>query len=261
MKTLIRLVLRIFPRPFLIRTSYFFMGLFKPFLRGNNVECPVCRSTFRKFLPYGVSSRNNVLCPTCLSLERHRLIWLYLRNQSDFLTKPRKLLHIAPEQCFYNRFKQFSHIDYITADLESPIADFHFDLHEIPFDENSFDMILCNHVLEHVVDDRKVLSEFFRVLRPGGFAILQVPQDSKRESTFEDPNITDAWQREKYFGQKDHLRVYGLDYPARLRESGFIVEERPVSEGFTPDLISRYRLAPDETLYVAIKPLWNYHSH
>ena len=254
MKNLIRWALRFFPRPFLIRISYLFMGLFKPFLRGNSVECPVCRSTFSKFLPYGVNSRYNVLCPTCLSLERHRLIWLYLGEQSDFLTKPRKLLHVAPEQCFYNRFKKYNHIEYITADLESPIADYHFDLHEIPFADNSFDMALCNHVLEHVTDDRKVMTEFLRVLRPGGFAILQVPLEPQRPTTFEDPSITSPRQREKYFGQKDHLRVYGLDYPDRLRECGFVVEERLVSDAFSAELINRYRLAPDETLYIASKP-------
>jgi SAM-dependent methyltransferase len=230
------------------------MGLFKPFLRGNKVECPVCESTFRKFLPYGVNSRSNVLCPTCLSLERHRLIWLYLQNQTDFLTRPRRLMHVAPEQCFYNRFKKLTHIDYVTADLESPLAEYHFDLHEIPFEENSFDMILCNHVLEHVTDDRKVMSEFLRVLKPGGFAILQVPLEPHRPVTFEDPAITDPREREKAFGQKDHLRVYGLDYAVRLRDAGFSVGEKLVSATFTPDQINRYRLAPDETLYIASKP-------
>lgn len=254
MKTLIRWILRIFPRPFLIRISYSLMGLFKPLLRGNQVECPVCGSTFRKFLPYGVNSRSNVLCPTCLSLERHRLIWLYLENQTDFLTKTRRLLHVAPEQCFYTRFKQYSHLDYITADLESPIADYHFDLHEIPFEGNSFDMILCNHVLEHVTDDRIVMSEFLRILRPGGFAILQVPLEPHREMTFEDPAITEPRQREKYFGQKDHVRVYGRDYAGRLRDCGFMVEERLVSDHFPAGMISRYRLAPEETLYIASKP-------
>jgi len=254
MKTIIRWFLRVFPRPFLIRMSYLFMGLFEPFLYGNKVECPVCGSTFRKFLPYGVNSRSNVLCPTCLSLERHRLIWLYLQKQSDFLTKPRKLLHVAPEQCFYKRFRKYKHIEYLTADLESPIADDHFDLHEIPFENNSFDMILCNHVLEHVTDDRVVMSEFLRVLRPGGFAILQVPLEPLREFTFEDPAITDPKQREKVFGQKDHVRVYGRDYPERLRKCGFAVEERPVSASFPSELIERYRLASDETLYIATKP-------
>ena len=253
MKSLIRWVLRIFPRPFLIRASYPFMGLFKPFLRGNAVECTVCGSTFRKFLPYGVNSRPNVLCPSCLSLERHRLIWLYLQKQSDFLVKPRKLLHVAPEQCFYTRFRKYSHIEYVTGDLESPIADYHFDLHDIPFEENSFDMILCNHVLEHVTDDRRVMREILRVLRPGGFAILQVPLEPHRETTYEDPSVTDPRQREIQFGQKDHLRVYGRDYAGRLRECGFVVEERPVTRDFSEAEITRYRLAPEETLYIASK--------
>lgn len=162
-------------------------------------------------------------------------------------------MHIAPEQCLYARVKQLTHIDYVTADLESPIADYHFDLHKIPFADNFFDMILCNHVLEHVSDDRKVMSELLRVLNPGGFAILQVPLEPIRESTFEDPAITDPRQREKYFGQKDHVRVYGRDYPDRLRECGFFVEERLVSEGFSTEMINRYRLSPDETLYIASK--------
>jgi SAM-dependent methyltransferase len=254
MKTLIRWILRIFPRPLLIRLSYSLMGLFRPFLKGNKVECPVCGSTFSKFLPYGVNSRSNVLCPACLSLERHRLIWLYLEQQSDFLARPRRLMHVAPEQCFYNRFKEYTHLDYITADLESPIADYHFDLHEIPFEADSFDMILCNHVLEHVDDDRKVMSEFLRILRRGGFAILQVPLEPDRAVTYEDPAITSPGQREKHFGQKDHVRVYGRDYAGRLSACGFSVEERPVAGHFTPELIERYRLAPDETLFIATKP-------
>jgi SAM-dependent methyltransferase len=234
--------------------SYLFMGMLKPFLRGNAVKCPVCGSSFRKFLPYGVNSRSNVLCPACLSLERHRLIWLYLQEKSDFLTRPRKLLHVAPEQCFYSRFRKYDHIEYVTADLESPIADYHFDLHDIPFEADSFDMILCNHVLEHVTDDRRVMSEFLRILRPGGFAILQVPLEPHRPVTYEDTSITDPHQREIAFGQKDHVRVYGLDYPNRLRDCGFRVAELAVSNEFTAAQTAYYRLAPAETLYIAYKP-------
>jgi SAM-dependent methyltransferase len=254
MKALIRWVLRIFPRPFLIRMSYLTMGLFKPFLKGHAVKCPVCGSEFRKFLPYGVNSRSNVLCPTCLSLERHRLIWLYLQEKSDFLTKPRRLMHVAPEQCFHARFKQLNHIEYITADLESPIADYHFDLHEIPFEPDSFDMILCNHVLEHVENDRRVMSECLRVLKSGGFAILQVPLDPNREVTYEDPSIVDPRLRELHFGQKDHVRLYGRDYPDRLRECGFRVEEFRVADEFSIEQIEYYRLASQETLFIALKP-------
>ncbi|HBB92907.1 MAG TPA: SAM-dependent methyltransferase, partial [Bacteroidales bacterium] len=201
------------------------MQVIKPFLNGDKVTCPVCGSSFKKFLPYGVHSRNNVLCPSCLSLERHRLIWIYLERETDFFTAPRRVLHVAPEQCFLGRFRKLKNLVYMTADLESPIADYHFDLHKIPFECNHFDAILCNHVMEHVADDRKVLSEILRVLRPGGLAILQVPRDPGLTATYEDSAITDPRDREVHFGQKDHVRLYGTDYPDRLRSAGFLVSE------------------------------------
>jgi len=220
MKSLIRFLLRALPRPLLIRLSYPFMSLVRPFLSGNRVACPVCTGSFSRMLPYGVTPRSNVLCPSCLSLERHRLIWLYLVRVPGILTIPVKLLHVAPEQCFHGRFKKMVHIDYVTADLESPLAEYHFDLHSIPFAQDTFDLVLCNHVLEHVEDDRRVMGEILRVLKPGGLAILQVPQDTDRDVTYEDPSITDQKEREKHFGQKDHLRVYGRDYPIKLRQAG-----------------------------------------
>lgn len=254
MRALVRWALRFFPRPFLIRMSYLLMGFFKPFLSGNKVLCPVCSSSFRKFLPYGVRSRENVLCPECLSLERHRLIWLYLARTGGMSGPRIRLMHVAPEQCFYGRFKELSNLDYVTADLESPIADYHFDLHEIPFETDSFDLVLCNHVLEHVADDRRVMSEILRILRPGGFAILQVPLENERPVTYEDPSISSPKDREKHFGQKDHVRVYGRDYPDRLRQAGFMVLEWPAADHFAPDEIEKYRIASDEVLFIASKP-------
>ena len=153
MKALYKYLLNKLPRPLLIRLSYIFK-LFAPLVyKGDNVYCPVCDRSFRKFLSYGskVAHRENVLCPYDLTLERHRLMWYYLQNHSDFFTKKElKLLHIAPEQCFHKKFKEQENLIYLTADLESPIADIHFDLHEIPLEENSFDVVFCNHVLEHV---------------------------------------------------------------------------------------------------------------
>lgn len=253
MKALIRWALKIIPRPLLIRFSYILMGVYKPFLKGNSVTCPVCGSSFRKFLPYGVRSRENVLCPSCLSLERHRLIWLYLENYTDFKTAPRKILHVAPEQCFLQKFRNMPNLEYLTADLESPIADYHFDLHEIPFGPGTFDMVLCNHVLEHVKDDRKVMTEILRILKPGGMAVLQVPIETANSVTYEDPSIVDPQERERHFGQKDHLRLFGTDYPERLRQAGFIVNEWPVKDHFSPEEILRHRLAAEEILYIAHK--------
>jgi SAM-dependent methyltransferase len=145
-------------------------------------------------------------------------------------------------------------LEYLTADLESPIADYHFDLHEIPFDAGQFDTVLCNHVMEHVRDDKKVLSEILRILKPDGFAILQVPLDPNLEKTYEDSSITDPRAREKHFGQKDHVRLYGRDYPEILRKCGFNVIEWVPGEHLSEEEVEKFRLAKTEILYIAKKP-------
>ena len=255
MKKIIRFLLKNIPRPILIRLSYFFR-LFTPILyKGNNVECPVCQKHFRTFLPYGyVNQRENVLCPYDLTLERHRLMWLYLKNESVFFTKSNlDVLHIAPEQCFYKLFKNQKNINYLTGDLESPLADLHFDLHNIPLQENKFDVVFCNHVLEHVTDAKQCMSELYRVMKPGGFGIFQVPQDFTREVTYEDPSIDTPEEREKHFWQYDHVRLFGLDYPEWLRSVGFIVEEYNPQKNFNLEQFERYRLMKNEILYIARK--------
>lgn len=250
MKSAYRQALHILPRPLLIRLSYVFR-IFAPMLyRGSAVECPVCDHKFSRFLSYGseVAFRQNVLCPHCLSLERHRLLWLFLQQRTNLFTDELKLLHIAPEQCFHGRFKALKNVDYITGDLESPLAAYHFDLHDIPFAENSFDAIICNHVLEHVEDDHQCMTELFRVLKPGAWAIMQVPIDYSREHTYEDKSITSPEDREKHFWQKDHVRLFGRDYPQRLANAGFTVRE----DDFVKTLgnsAERFRLQQQEIIY------------
>src|SRR5690606_38670605 len=141
------------------------------------------------------------LSPSTLSLERHRLLWLDLKNETDFFTAPKRVLHFAPEQAFYKRFREQKNLEYITTDLESPLADVKADICNLPFKDNEFDVILCNHVLEHIPDDTKAMQELYRVLKPDGMAILQIPQDLSREETFEDHSITDKKERAKIFGQ------------------------------------------------------------
>ncbi len=231
------------------------MRIMAVFYRGDTVECPVCESHFRKFLPYGrISSRSNALCPNCLALERHRLIWLYLKRKTDFFTKEAKMLHIAPELCFMDRFEALDNLEYITADIESPLAKVKMDIHEIPFEDNSIDIIFCNHVLEHVYDDIQALSEMKRVLKPGGWAILQVPFfHPLPETTYEDKSITDPKEREKAFGQDDHVRMYGEDYAERLRGTGFNVVEERLIEELSDQEISRYALPDNEIIYKVMK--------
>ncbi|MBW8050988.1 MAG: class I SAM-dependent methyltransferase [Cytophagales bacterium] len=255
MKFIISYVLRKIPRSYLQLFGYIAVKVVAPFFIGNKVECPVCKSRFRKFLPYGrVKPRENALCPHCLSLERHRLMWLYLEKRTNFFHPLRRaVLHIAPERCFIKRFEAISTIDYITADLESPWAKIKMDIHDIPFEENTFDVIFCNHVLEHVDDDKKAMRELCRVLKPDGWAIMQPFINTKLEKTYEDPAITTPKEREKAYWQADHLRMYGLDYKERLENEGFSVKVDDFAKGLGMDLIKRYGLVEGEKVYVCTK--------
>ena len=253
MKKLYKFLLNKLPRPLLIRLSYPFKMVAPLLYKGNKVECPVCERSFSKFLSYGsnVTHRENVLCPYDLTLERHRLMWIYLKNHSDFFTTDQlNVLHIAPEQCFHKKFKAQKNLNYLTADLVSPIADMHFDLHSIPLEDNRFDVVFCNHVMEHVDDALQCMRELYRVMRPGGWAIMQVPQDFSRETTYEDPSIVSPEDREKHYWQKDHVRLFGKDYPQWLEKAGFTVEVFNKEEALGSDLMERYRISPSEVLYI-----------
>jgi SAM-dependent methyltransferase len=180
-------------------------------------------------------------------------MWLFLKNETNFFTAPLKVLHIAPEQAFYQRFKSQKNLDYITSDLHSPLADVKADITNLPFSDDSFDVIFCNHVLEHVTNDKKALSELYRVMKKGGWGIFQIPQDLNREFTYEDYTITDPKERVQHFGQYDHVRVYGRDYFEKLSLVGFEVETIDYSVKLTPELYEKYRLAKGELLPVCLK--------
>ncbi len=255
MKKLIAFLIRFVPRKYLQRMAGTGLKVLSVFYRGSSVRCPVCDKGFRKFLPYGrINPRENALCPSCLSLERHRLIWLYLQRTTDFFTSRKKVLHIAPEACFILRFEKIHGADYITGDIESPLAKVKMDIHQIPFDANTFDVVLCNHVLEHVDSDIKAMSEINRVLRSGGFAILQVPFFHPiPDVTVEDLSITDPRERERLFGQDDHVRKFGKDYTKRIAEAGLVAVEDDFISTFTDEDRIRYGLAKGELIYKGIK--------
>lgn len=254
-KKLFSWALNAIPRQSLIRLSYKVRPFLARFYRGDRFEDPIDGRRYRKLLPYGYAGRQrpNALAPGSLSLERHRLLWLFLERETDFFTAPQKMLHVAPEQCFLDRFRRQHNLDYITADLDSPIADVTMDIHAIPYPEAHFDVIFCNHVLEHVQDDRQCMRELCRILKPGGLAIMQVPLEPGREVTDEDPRITDPEERIRRFGQYDHVRVYGRDYPERLREAGFQVKPVHYSETLSSAEFERYALMPGGMLYVCSK--------
>ncbi len=190
---------------------------------GKRRICPVCGKSSRRFRQFGIVPREDAQCVHCGALERHRLIWLFLQQKTDlFDGKSKTMLHVAPEPCFESRFRERLGGGYLTADLFNPRAMVKMDITNIQYAEQSFDVIYCSHVLEHVVDDKQAMRELFRVLKNDGWAVLVVPITS--EKTFEDPSIVDPHERLHAFGQMDHVRRYGPDYIERLRGAGFTVD-------------------------------------
>lgn len=197
-------------------------------LRGGDAECPCCGGRFDAFVHYG--RRPRAACPTCGARERHRALWLYLRDELQIENRPRSMLHFAPEPEIAERLEQVPDLSYTTADLEANRAGESMDITAIPRPEGSFDVVLVSHVLEHVPDDGKALSELLRVLKPDGKAILQHPIDYGLKTTYEDPSISEPERRADHFGQHDHVRVYGRDFPGRVRAAGFKVSSERYEE-------------------------------
>ncbi len=254
MKRIFKFFLNVIPRPILIKFSYFVRPLFALWYKGSTYIDPIDGKKFRSFLPYGYENpRENVLSPSTLSLERHRLLWLFLKAETNFFKSNLKVLHFAPEQAFYAKFRKLKNIDYTTTDLNSPLADVKADICELPFESETFDVILCNHVLEHIPDDTKAMKELYRILKPGGWGIFQVPQDLSRVETFQDDSIIDKQERAKIFGQYDHVRIYGRDYFQKLRTIGFTVTEADYTKILTPTEIDTYRLAKGELIPLVTK--------
>jgi len=251
---LVSFTTRFIPRHYLQLVASFLMKVLSLFYRGNRFQDPIDGVKYRKLLPYGrINVRKNALAPNSMSLERHRLIWLYLKRKTDFFTASKKVLHVAPEYCFLKPFRKLKNIDYVTADLISPWADVKLDVQAMPFADNTFDTVICNHVLEHVYSDLKAMAEILRILKPGGFAILQVPMDLTMEQTLEKPEYNTPELREKHYHQRDHLRLYGRDYAKRLASVGFDVLEDNFVMQLPPHEVEYYALPKDEILYIARK--------
>lgn len=221
-----------------------------PLLSKKKIECPFCGWKAKIFLPFGVKPRKNARCPKCGSLERHRLYYLYLK---EILPKDKqlKVIHFAPEKIITSLLKSYSNIEYLSIDIEPHRAMKTEDITRLTFSDNSFDIIFCSHVLEHVENDRKAMQELFRILKPGGFAILQVPVKNI-EKTFEDFTVKDPKEREKVFGQSDHVRIYGKDYLNRLEQSGFKVRCDNFFESLDKNVINKYGLKK-ENIYFCYK--------
>jgi SAM-dependent methyltransferase len=215
--------------------------------------CPCCEAHVCRFISFGPIKGREAQCPVCGSLERHRLIWLYLTHKTDlFDGNQKKMLHVAPEQQLSRLIQKANYIDYLSADLSSPNAMVKMDITNIQYPDETFDVIYCGHVLEHVPDDRKAMREFYRVLKPGCWAILDVPITADR--TFEDPEVIDPQERERLFGQFDHVRRYGPDYKDRLIEADFSVTVDPFVRELDSGTITRFGLMREENVFVCWKP-------
>ena len=235
--------------------------------RGRRYYCPMCRSNLRALRPYGFKHpvlaekrivgggyRANAQCPVCKSTDRERLLYLYLTRKTNVTDATLRLLHVAPEPGLGAFFRSLPDLEYLSADLNPNAAMVQMDITDIQFADASFDAIVCNHVLEHIVDDGKAMRELFRVLKPGGWGILQVPISLQLDETYEDSSITDEARRAEVFGQEDHVRIYALDYVERLKSVGFEVD---LFEWWSdPELAggdNRFGLLEDESLFHVTK--------
>jgi SAM-dependent methyltransferase len=234
--------------------------------RGNQYFCPICAGNFQIFFPAGKTNqvlknvigakyRKNAQCPGCSSIDRQRLIYLFLKNKilPSIKNQRIKCLHIAPELQIRKLLFNRNDIEYLSADIDPKAGQVKMDITAIDYPDNYFDAVICNHVLEHVLDDRKAIGEVFRVLGSGGWAIMQVPIDLKREDTFEDPNIKTLQDRRQFYGVQSHVRIYGLDYKDRLEECGFNVKQIKYARQLGKDMVDKLSLDPDEDINFCMK--------
>ncbi|MCB1681664.1 MAG: class I SAM-dependent methyltransferase [Rhodospirillales bacterium] len=246
-------------------------GLRRIIYRGHALTCPLCEAQVSTYISHGadfeVLYRRKVVggmirehdqCPACRSADRTRLMMLYLKNVSGVGVKPLRILHIAPDFGLYLWFKRHRNVDYVASDLD--LARYRHieniqkaDITAMPFKDNDFDIVICSHVLEHIPDDRKAMSEILRVLKPSGKAMLMVPLATDGQGTEEDPSINDPREQEQRFGQWDHVRLYGKDdFISRLSGAGFTVKPFNGYDLF-PEEAKDLLLNPQETLVVCEK--------
>lgn len=237
---------------------------------GRQHYCNVCNSNLKRFLPggldipviyeldiVGAGYHKYDYCPVCKASYRQRLVKLYL-DTKDILSKKIRILHVAPEVGLFHLLRKNNKKDYICGDLNPDSYNYYahpemLDLTQLSYPDNSFDLIVCNHVLEHIPDDNKAIKEIYRVLDYKGIAILQVPISLKLKETYEDNSIIDAQDRLAKFGQKDHVRIYAQDYQIRLEKAGFEIELFSASSESNTKYIDKMMLDPREKLYIGKK--------
>jgi hypothetical protein len=226
---------------------------------GGSYQCNVCGRSFRKFKQNERFTNNELECPFCKSRPRHRTFLIYFNERTDlFDGKPKRMLHVAPEAFLTPIFRAQRNIDYLSGDLNPGneaigVVMVQMDITDIHYPDNSFDVIYCSNVLEHVPEDRRAMRELARVLKPGGWALIAVPVVGDR-TTFEDPNVTTPTERERVFGQWDHVRIYGRDFVDRLRESGFEVTVDTLPRSFSDERVRKHGLSREDIYFCRKHP-------
>ncbi len=243
------------PKNFRPTVLKIFYAIRSPLYLGNTVECPCCGGQFNTFLPFTGyhHTRKNAQCPRCGSLERHRLLWLFLKNKTDLFTKPAKLLHFAPELILQKKLRTIPGISYIGTDIDSPLADVKMDIHQIIYEEKTIDAIIIYHVLDHVKDDRLAMREMYRVLKPGGWAIIQSSVNMEQATTFEDPAAVTPKDKLRIYGQVDLARKYGRDFIDRLSETGFEVHAEQYGLELEPAEVAKYGVIRGEYIFYCLR--------
>jgi len=219
-----------------------------------NVTCPCCGARLNQFLPYGLLSRPNALCPVCGCTERHRLLWLYFKSRPNLIHKDLNLLHITPQPYVRRVLKRKLKRLYVSVGMGTPAVDAVMDITAIALPDSLFDAVLCVAVMQYVSDDRAALREIYRVLKPGGWAVIWAPVDEKREISYENPAITSREDREREFGHPEHTRIYGRDFPERLRSAGFAVVVDRFAQELGAEAAKKYGLNSGEIIYYCEKP-------
>jgi SAM-dependent methyltransferase len=209
-------------------------------------ECPIC-GYHGKFKAFGHPPRYNAECPDCRCLERHRLFYLAVQRL-QLLSARQSVLHFAPEEVIGQIVRQYD-VSYLTADIMAGRASLVLDIQRIALPDRALDLVIVNHVLEHV-DDVAALSELYRILKPGGRVIASVPIVEGWDETYENPGVADEIGRDTHFGQSDHVRYYGRDFRNRITSAGFALQEFTVGGAESV----RYSLLRGERIFIGTKP-------
>lgn len=240
-----KIVTQIIPRKFLYEQEENIRKIYSVLYSGNQFQCNICGKKLKKFIE---TNHHDLLCPNCGSLQRNRRLWFLLEN--EFLKPNSTILDFSPSRCLYRKLKKNSTITYHSTDLSGDfIADFQFDITNLKVADNTYDLVICYHILEHIPDDNKAMQELFRIMKNGAKALVQTP--FKEGEVYENDSIVTASERLKHFGQEDHVRVYSVEgLKNRLVQSGFQVE---ILENF--DKNNNYGLNSFEKILVLTKPI------